>query len=81
MLIVYKQGCPWSKKALKEIKKRKIPYMKMVVTSHNGGEWCKSYTCVKKLIKHNTFPVIYSTQGRKIGGYDSLMKYFDKHKK
>ena len=80
MLIVYKQHCPYSKKALREIKKRKIKYVKMVVSDHSGGEATGSYDKIKKLVRHPTFPVIYSKRGRKIGGYSELMEYFSKLK-
>lgn len=80
MFIIYKQGCPWSKAALKEIKKRKIGYIKIVVSDHSHGEADMSYRAFKKLIKSETFPLVYSSNGKKIGGYEKLMEHFSKSK-
>ena len=77
MLIIYKKGCYYSQLALKELQKRKIKYVKMVVSDHSGGTAKSSYTKVKKLIKHDTFPVIYAANGKKIGGYDKLVLYLN----
>ena len=52
----------------------------MVVSDHSGGEATGSYDKIKKLVRHPTFPVIYSKRGRKIGGYSELMEYFSKLK-
>ena len=78
MFIIYKQGCPWSKAALKEIKKRNIGYLKITVTDHGSNN--TSYDSFKKLIKHNTFPLVYASNGKKIGGYEKLIEYFSKEK-
>tara|TARA_Y100000389_G_scaffold94059_1_gene90702 strand:+ start:731 stop:976 length:246 start_codon:yes stop_codon:yes gene_type:complete len=79
MLIVYKQGCPYSRMALKEIKKRKIKFIKMTITENkelkNRNEM---YNKIKKMTGHKTFPVIYKNNGKKIGGYSELMKYLSK---
>ena len=80
MFIIYKKGCPWSKAALKEIKKRKISYVKIVVSEHPKGGAEVSYRAFKKLIKSQTFPLVYSSKGKRIGGYEKLMEYFSKMK-
>tara|TARA_Y100000389_G_C17369492_1_gene468201 strand:+ start:700 stop:960 length:261 start_codon:yes stop_codon:yes gene_type:complete len=74
--LVIKQGCPWCKKARTLMTKHNIPFIEVKVSLHHGADtstW--GYDFVKKRFKSDTFPIIYDTAGRKVGGYTELKEH------
>ena len=74
--LVTKKGCPWSKKAKSLLKKQNIEFVEIQVHQNNTHSETWGYQHIKKSFKSQTFPVIYNTQGKKIGGYSDLKNKF-----
>ena len=76
--LVTKKGCPWSAKAKKRLKKLDIHFVEIQIHQNDMSKSTWGYEKVKKCFKSETFPIIYDAEGKKIGGYNDLVKYKQK---
>lgn len=71
--LVTKHGCPWSNKARVLLKKKKIPFVEIKAYQNNMSKGTWGYIKLKKSFKTDTFPIVYDQQGKRLGGYESLV--------
>lgn len=85
MLLIVKRGCPCSEKAQKALQSKNIPFALVQVSDsqlRNAGVdpySNPSYGRAKKLLKVNTFPVLYNNAGKKIIGSDTIVEYVKRY--
>lgn len=71
--IVTKNKCMWSKKAKSLLRKSKIQFVEIRVDQNGLSKETWGYKKTKSCFKTDTFPIIYDTNGKKIGGYSELV--------
>ena len=74
--LVSKHNCPWSKKAKLLLKKQKQEFIEIKISQNNQSTNTYGYVQLKKCFRQETFPIIFDKNGKKIGGYEALKKYY-----
>ena len=74
--VISKKRCPWSKKAKALLKRNNIAFV-CIELSKSGkvSDSVWGYQSMKKKFNIQTFPLIFNTEGKRIGGYTDLKEH------
>lgn len=74
--LVTKHNCPWSNRARLLLKKQKQDFVEIKISQNNQSKNTYGYMKLKKCFRHESFPIIFDKNGKKIGGYEALKSYY-----